>query len=60
LLSLSHNFVPSSLFPNVSDEFVLLSAQFPYIFQPFYVGSTSVYFHLTDAQYNIMKLSVRH
>jgi hypothetical protein len=43
----------------VTQAIVLLSVQFPYNFQPSYLGSTSVnyHIHLTGTQYNVMELT---
>jgi hypothetical protein len=52
--------IPHSQIFQITWAFVLLPVQFSYVFQPFYLGSTSVnyHFHLTDAQYNITELAV--
>jgi hypothetical protein len=47
---------------HLTSAVVLLSVQFSCIFQPFYLGFTSVNcdFHVSDTQYNITELTVRH
>jgi hypothetical protein len=45
---------------SLTHAFVLLPVQFLYVFQLFYLGPTNVnyHFHITDAQYSVMELTV--